>query len=130
MYVCTRCGLVKDAVQVMAHAWHGTHTIVRKQTYDYLKYLDKHIQKLNGHVPHWSVRKIRSVFPSLHRAFFKVAPNRSNFMAYGFVIRKLLDLMYVTYDPRLIPMVKTKSKVKACNQYWDQMTKLVDLSKL
>ena len=129
-YVCTKCGIVKDPVCVAAHAWHGTHTIIRQQTYDYLKYLDKHTLKLCGKIPYHCVRKIRAVFPVLYRAFFKVAPKRKNFMSYGFVLRKLLDLMRVPYDHALVPTIKTKSKVKACEGYWDEMLGLVDMSGL
>lgn len=115
---------------VAAHAWHGTHTIIRQQTYDYLKYLDRHVQKLNGKIPHACMRKIRAVFPSLYRTFFKVAPKRKNFMSYGFVLRKLLGMMRVTYDQALVPTIKTKSKIKACECYWAEILARVDLSGL
>jgi len=129
-YVCTVCGTVKDPVMVAPPVWSGTHTIIRRQAYDYLKYLDRHMTKLNGNVPHRAVEKIRAVFPVLYKGFFKVAPNRKNFMSYGFVLRKLLDAMCVTYSPGLIPTIKTKSRVRACESYWSQILAIVNLSGL
>ncbi len=118
MYVCTRCGLIKDPVYVAPCEWHGTHTIIQKQYYDPLKYLDKHMRKLVGHVPHNCTRQIRALFPKIFKTFFEVAPARKNFMSYGFVLRKLLDMMHLPYDDKTVPTIKTPCKVKLCEGYW------------
>lgn len=130
LYVCTSCGVIKGPVYVAAHAWHGTHTIIHKQTYDFLKYLDKHMQKMSGKVPHDAIRKIRAVFPRIFNTFFKIAPLRKNFMSYGFVMRKLMDIMKLPYDDRLIPTIKTGSRVRLCESYWTLILTRINLTGL
>ena len=130
LYVCTQCGLVKDPVYVAPCEWHGTHTITHKQYYDPLKYLDKHMRRLAGRVPHDCTRQIRALFPKIFKTFFEVAPLRKNFMSYGFVLRKLLDMMRLPYDDNTVPTIKTPCKVKLCEGYWTMIIHVVNFDSI
>lgn len=85
---------------------------------------------LSGKIPYVYMRKIRAVFPTLYKTFFEIAPKRHNFMSYGFVLRKLLDVMGVDYSTYDIPTVKTPSKVRQCEAFWKQLVSRVDLKGL
>lgn len=130
VFVCTLCGLCKDPVYDAPNSWDGTHTVLHKQFYDPCKYLDKHLQKCVSHVPHTTLRKIRAIFPKIFRTFFILVPHRKNFMSYGFVIRKLLDIMKVTYTDATVPTIKTACKIRQCQQWWDTIEASVDLYNL
>ena len=130
-YVCCVCGEVKGPVYITAQAWHGTSTIVRAQKYDFMKYADNtYLRKLLSKIPYIYTIKIKAVLPKLYETFFKVAPGRKNFMSYGFVLRKLLEMMGVDHTCYGVPTVKTPSKVRACEAYWKAMLARVDLKGL
>lgn len=129
-YVCTSCGTITGNVYEVAQAWHGTHTIKTKQCYDFLKYTERKLDCIRGKIPHIYAVKIRAVFPPIYKAFFKIAPERHNFMSYGFVIQKLLDLMQIECPKIKIKPLKTPSK-KACHErWWSLILERVDLKGL
>lgn len=129
-YVCTSCGLVSGNIYDMVATWHGTHVITKKQVYDYNKHMERHLKPLFGKIEHVYIRKVQAVFPVAYKAFFKIAPNRKNFMSYGFVIRKLLQMMCCDVRKLNIPTVKTPSKVRDCERYWSGMLEIMDLTGL
>lgn len=109
-------------------AWHGLNTRGTRQRYDPKTHMNAQINPILKYIDAEYAEKIRAVFPLLFRTFFKVVPERKNFMSYGFVIMKLLHMMGLSTSGIPIKMVKTKSKLKQAELYWTRMLSQVTLN--
>lgn len=118
VYTCVSCGMTKDSLKIVPASWHGTSTIVRKQKYNCVTHLERHIKPLKGHVANEILIWIRGIFPCIYRSFFKLVPARKNFMHYGFVLEKLLTACHVRTSNLKLARMKTASKIKDCEIMW------------
>lgn len=125
--VCMSCALVGGSVKAAPPVWHGTHSIIKKHFYDPSNYMKVRLKRLSKGVPGHAMRKLEAVFPTIYRAFFKCVPHRKNFMDYGFVIKRLLELQGLDPERFNIKSVVTPSKIRDCQMYWKLVMCKVDI---
>ncbi|AET84783.1 hypothetical protein TVWG_00018 [Tetraselmis viridis virus N1] len=116
--LCLSCGWVGGSIGVVPPAWHGTHTIIKRHTYDPSNYMKIRLRQVGKGVPMECMETIMTVFPSVYDAFRKHCKERKNMICYGFVISRLLAKMGLNPDFYNIKTVKTPSKKKENLRLW------------
>lgn len=126
--LCTSCGFDGRPEYEEMPNWHGLSTKRERVVYNPQTHMNNKLRPLLRHVDSVCSHKIMAVFPAIFKTFFLVAPERKNFMSYGFVIMKLLHMMGVDTANVPIKMIKTKSKLAQCEKYWEKILSRMKLN--
>ena len=126
-FTCSRCGLVKQCIYEEMPVWHGLSTKVQGSCYDCKTHLGNHLAPVTRYLDARSIEKIKAVFPLVYKTFFNIAKHRKNFCSYGFVIKKLLEMMGVDCTNIPLKIVKTKAKLRENERYWRDIRSVITI---
>jgi hypothetical protein len=118
IYTCRACGLCGDSVRSENPYCTSPRFTAKQNRYNFMNHLDRHLKPLTENLTVEECRRVRGTFPRVYRVFFKIYPNRKNFMSYGFVLRKIMVREGLERYVSLVPTIKTPSKVRESEEAW------------
>lgn len=127
-YLCSNCGQVQGSYYEDMPSWHGLSTRGPSTCYDCRTHLANHLAPVTKYIDAWAIEKIKATFPLIYRTFFKIAPTRKNFCSYGFVIKKMLEMMGVPCEHIPLKIVKTKQKLRENENYWTAINESIKIN--